>query len=228
MANDNLLRKRLLKLNCAALCDASPLVRVITDLIPIHSDAERMVGIAHPISCFNDYLSIIKGIADAQKGDVLVVDGEGQEQAVFGELLAAEAFRRGISGIIVDGAIRDIAGILQIGMPVYYRSSNPRAGRAEVIEVPTDIVSINGVIVTLGDWIVGDADGVIAIPSDQAAEIIEVAEEIQSIEAKVFKSVKKGESLLEIIRFEGFRREHEHEIRSRLEYHLTNTEKNKK
>lgn len=212
---------RLMKLDCAALCDASPLVCAFAPgLISLHPQL-KMVGRIYPIGCSNDYLTVIKGVSEAKAGDVLVIDGRGQTQAVFGELLAAESKRRGLAGAVVDGAVRDLGGMKELDFPVYYRVSNPRAGRAEIMELPSNVVSVCGVTAIHGDWVVGNADGVVTIPASQVEEVIAVADEIHKVEAKVFRSVRKGESLMHIIKFEQFRREHDREIRSRLEYHLS-------
>lgn len=215
------IRQKFSKLDCASLCDSSPLVLAISPgLIALHPTIP-LVGRAFPVMCSNDYLTVIKALSEAKEGDVLVVDGRNQTQAVFGELLAAEASRKGLAGAIIDGAVRDLAGMRSLEFPVYYRFVNPQAGRADVIEPPANVVSICGVTVAKGDWVLGDADGVVVIPDSQIDEILAVAEEIDNVENKVFDSIRKGESLTKIMKFEEFRREHDREIRNRLEFHLS-------
>ena len=204
-------------LDTVALCDASPFVRALTPGLRASDVAIKMVGRAFTVTCCNDYLSVIKALEEATEGDVLVVDGGRQSMAIFGELLAADAKRRGLAGAVIDGAVHHVEGIRLVGFPVYYRWTNPRAGRAAVVEPRTDVVSVCGVSVRRGDWMVGDADGVVIVPGDHAEEIIGVAREIKKVDAKVFESVKKGASLTEIMKFESFRREHDQEIRSRIE-----------
>lgn len=209
------------KLDCASLCDASPLVRAFAPgLKPLHPN-KRMAGKARTICCTNDYLTVIKALAEAKEGDVLVVDGRRQNQAIFGELLAAEAHRKKLAGAVIDGAVRDITGMREIDFPVYYRWANPRAGRAEILEPPGRFVSVCGVTVFEGDWVMGDADGLVVISDEEVETVLSVAEEIQKVEEKVFKSIKGGASLTQIMRFEEFRREHEREIRSKIDYHLS-------
>lgn len=215
------IRSRFDKLDCASLCDASPLVRAFAPGLSALHPGKRMVGRARTICCTNDYLTVIKALTEAKEGEVLVVDGRRQNQAIFGELLAAEAHRRGLSGAVIDGAVRDLSGMRQIDLPVYYRWVNPRAGRAEVIEPPDEFVSVCGVTVFQGDWVMGDGDGIAVIPNEQIGAVISVAEEIQKVEEKVFRSIKNGASLTQIMKFEEFRREHDRDIRSRLEYHLS-------
>lgn len=217
------IRQRLDQLDTASLCDASPLVRALAPgLTPACPDLV-MAGRAFPVQCTNDYLSVIKALSEAGEGDVLVVDGGRQNQAIFGELLAAEAKRRGLSGAVIDGAVHHVSGIRAVRFPVYYRWTNPRAGRGAVIEPRTDIVSVSGATVARGDWLLGDADGVIVVPAAQAEEILSVAEEIKRVDAKVFESVRQGASLTEIMKFEEFRRDHEQDIRSKLNLHLSDS-----
>ena len=217
----NSIKDRFSRLDCASLCDASPLVlSVAPGFIPLRPDL-MMVGRAFPIRCSNDYLSVIKGLSESKEADVLVVDGRGQTHAVFGELLAAEAKRKGLGGVIIDGAVRDMGGMRSLDFPVYYRFVNPQAGRADIIEPRADVVSIGGVTVRNGDWIFGDSDGIVVMPDGQIEAILSVAEEIEAVETKVFESIQQGEALTKITRFEEFRREHEREIRHKLEFNLS-------
>jgi len=213
-------RSRFEKLDTASICDASPLVRAFAPgLVPV-CPQKKMVGRVRPVSCTNDYLTVIKALSSAAAGEVLVVDGHRQNQSVFGEMLAAEASRLGMAGAVIDGAVRDVEGMRRIGLPVYYRWTNPRAGRAEVVEPPADYVSVCGVTAFAGDWIVGDGDGIVIVPSEQAEAVLMVAEEIQRVDEKIFESVKRGASLAEIMKFETFRRDHEREIRQKLDVQL--------
>lgn len=215
------MKERFEKLDCASLCDASPFVHAFAPgLKPLHPN-KRMMGRARTICCTNDYLTVIKALTEALAGEVLVVDGRRQNHAIFGELLAAEAHRLGLSGAVIDGAVRDTNGMRELDFPVYYRWTNPRAGRAEVIEPPGEVVSVCGVTVFTGDWIMGDADGIVVIPAMQVEEVLSVAEEIQKVEEKVLRSIRKGASLTQIMKFEEFRREHERDIRSKIEFHLS-------
>lgn len=215
------IRSRFEHLDTASLCDASPLVHAFAPGLRALHPHLHLVGRARPISCSNDYLTVLKGLSEAQEGDVLVVDGHRQSQAIFGELLAAEAKRKGLAGAVIDGSVRDVNGMRHLEFPVYYRWSYPRAGRAEIIEPHHEVVSVCGVTVFHGDWIMGDADGIVAVADDQIEMVLAVAEEIQKVESKVFESVKAGASLTEIMKFEEFRREHERDIRSKLDFHLS-------
>lgn len=218
--SDIKIRQRFDGLDTPALCDASPLVRAMAPGLVAACPSLKMVGRAYTVQCTNDYLSVINALSEASEGDVLVVDGGRQSQAVFGELLAAEAKRRGLAGAVIDGAIHHVSGIREVCFPVYYRWTNPRAGRAAVVEPRPSVVSVSGVTVVKGDWIFGDADGVVVIPPTQIEEILAVAEEIKKVDAKVFENVQNGAALNQIMKFETFRRDHDREIREKIDAEL--------
>src|SRR4029434_9413947 len=77
----------------------------------------QLVGRAFTVSCCNDFLTVIKALHDAAPGDVLVVDGQQGRTALAGELFSTEAKRKGLSGMVVDGAVRDVATIRAINFP---------------------------------------------------------------------------------------------------------------
>ncbi|MDC6131302.1 RraA family protein, partial [Burkholderia gladioli] len=117
-----------------------------------------------------DNLAIHRAFDHCRPGDVLVIDGAGElTQALMGDIMASFAQRLGVQGLVIDGAIRDVAAIGQRDFPVYARGVTHRGpyknGPGE-INVP---VSVGGMVVHPGDIVVGDQDGVLAIaPSDVA------------------------------------------------------------
>jgi RraA family protein len=120
-----------------------------------------------------DNLMIHKALDLAQPGDVIVVDGAGDlSNALIGELMVLWAIRKNIAGIIIDGAIRDLATLRTLSIPVYAAGTNPagpyKDGPGE-INFP---ISCGGVTIHPGDIIVGDADGVVVIPAADAPEIL--------------------------------------------------------
>jgi len=108
-------------------------------------------------------------------GDVLVIDAGGsRDYASFGDFSATVVKGRGAAGVVIDGASRDLEGILQLGLPVFARAVTPRnrhypAGPENCyVNLP---VACGGVIVHPGDVIVGDADGVVVVPREIAADL---------------------------------------------------------
>jgi RraA family protein len=120
-----------------------------------------------------DNLLVHKAIDLAAPGDVIVVDAGGHlEQAIIGEIMSSWAAKRGVAGFVIDGAVRDAAALAEGSFPVYARGASHRGpykdGPGE-INVP---VSIAGMVVHPGDIIIGDADGLVAIPQADAEAVL--------------------------------------------------------
>ena len=120
-----------------------------------------------------DNLMIHKALMMVQAGDVLVIDGGGDvSQALVGGLMRTTCLAKKLGGLVVDGAVRDLCEWAEEGMPIFARGHTHRGptkdGPGE-INIP---IACAGMAVLPGDLIVGDADGVIAIPVAQAAEIL--------------------------------------------------------
>lgn len=123
-----------------------------------------------------DNLFLHKALDIAQPGDVIVCDAGGAlENAIIGEMMARYAESRGIAGVIIDGATRDIAGLSSLSIPVYARGVTPngpwKSGPGQ-IGYP---VATGGVSVSAGDLVVADEDGVIILPRADAEAIVDIA-----------------------------------------------------
>lgn len=117
-----------------------------------------------------DNLALHRAIDRCRAGDVLVVNGHGDTtRALLGELMAERAKKRGVAGIVVDGALRDVVELEKIGFSAWARAVTPagpyKNGPGQV-DVP---VAVGGVVVHPGDLVVGDDDGVIVVPAAEAA-----------------------------------------------------------
>lgn len=144
----------------------------------------KLLGTAITVKApLGDNLMFHKAIEMAQPGDVIVVDGEGDMcHSLCGELMMAEAMKKGIAGFIVDGCIRDIESLKTMNFAVYARGVNPKGpyknGPGE-INVP---ISCGGQVVFPGDIVVGDLDGVVIIKPEDAEEILQKAREHNKME----------------------------------------------
>ncbi|MFG2024854.1 RraA family protein [Streptomyces sp. NPDC048825] len=133
-------------------------------------------------------------IDDLEPDSLVVLDNAGRMDAtVWGDLLTATASRRGIGGTVIDGVCRDSDRALELGYPVYSRGRWMRTGKDRVrvdgYQVP---VTIGGVRVEPGDLLLGDADGVVAIPVGRAEEVIAAAEQIRDAENRIRADVEQG------------------------------------
>jgi len=196
---------RLANLETSLLCDADKNLRVMDSGIrPVRTDL-KLVGVAYTATCHDDFLTVIQALQEAEPGDVLVVDGQGGKRALAGELFATEAARKGIEGIVVDGAVRDVETLRTLEIPVYARSFFPTSGTTAKLFETGISVSCGGVIVRTGDVLFGDQDGVIVGSQHHLAELIPVAEAIQAKETEALKRMARGETLLEMLNFDDHR-----------------------
>jgi RraA family protein len=173
--------------NMSRLCGAAAALR------PMHRGG-RLAGPAFTVRIApGDNLMVHKAIDLAEPGDVLVVDAGGAlEQAIIGEIMASWAAKRGVAGIVIDGAIRDLGAISAGSFPVYARGVTHRGpyknGPGE-INVP---VSIGGMVVQPGDIIVGDEDGLVAVPQGDAEGVLAAARAQRMREDATLKAIAAG------------------------------------
>lgn len=132
--------------------------------------AGRALTVKMPVG---DNLAVHKALRASKPGDVLVVDAKGNEyRAIAGDFVVGMMKTLGIAGLVVDGVVRDVAGIKELDFPVFSRGTTVAAsGKAGVGEVNVPI-SVGGAPVHPGDIIVGDVDGVVVIPQALEEEIL--------------------------------------------------------
>lgn len=140
-----------------------------------------------------DNLTFLRALDFCRPGDVLVIDAGGDVvNAVVGGILTMYAASVGVAGLVVDGAIRDVAEVRERDFPVYARGVTHRGpykdGPGE-INVP---VSVGGMVVNPGDIVVGDQDGLLAIPPAEAAYVIEQAQAVLVREAETMRAMREG------------------------------------
>ncbi len=196
------IRHRLSRLDTACLCDANKSIRTFDPGIrPIRSDL-KLIGRARTVVCQDDFLTVILALKEAESGEVLVVDGRGGRRALAGELFTTEAARKGLAGIVVDGAVRDTMTLQKLPVPVYSRYIFPKSGTTERIFETQVPITCGGVSVHPGDILFGDEDGVIVASTGELEEWLPVAEEIKKREERVLTELSHGKSLLDMINFE--------------------------
>jgi len=134
---------------------------------------------------------------DVGPGQVVVIDNAGRmDCTVWGDIMTIIADRRGIAGTVIDGVCRDVPKIRELGYPLFSRGRYMMTGkdRVEVDSINTP-VSISGRQVRPGDIVLADDSGVIVIPASRAAEILQIATDIEAVEQQIMKLVEKGLSL---------------------------------
>lgn len=185
-------------LDTSSLCDKNKHLRVLSHEIKPLQPGMKILGRARTMSVLDDFLTVIKALHEAQPGDVLVIDGRGGRHALLGELFSAEAKRKGLAGIVVDGACRDAESIREMGFPVFSRHVTPMAGTCNKLTETQISIRCGDVSVQPGDIVFGDADGVVILSDKEIHDIIDGAKELQAIEKKVLESLKRGTPLLDM------------------------------
>ena len=138
----------------------------------------------------------------AEPGDVLIVDGGGvADTSCLGGLSVALARQAGLAGIVVDGSVRDVASIRQMGYPLWARGATPRTGkfRLEVAEFD-GIIACAGVQVRPRDLVLADDDGVVVVPRERVEEILELAIGASEKERQISEAIALGASTSELQR----------------------------
>ncbi|MFM2478937.1 RraA family protein [Celerinatantimonas sp. MCCC 1A17872] len=142
------------------------------------SGGPRLVGTAYTVKCDpGDNLMVHAAIYQAPAGSVLVINGGDNNFAVAGGHVCAAAAERGIRGFIIDGVIRDVVEIEEMGFAVYARGNVPKPGRKEKLGEVEQPITCGGITVNNGDIVIADEEGIVAFDSNQAEEILAKAKE---------------------------------------------------
>jgi regulator of RNase E activity RraA len=168
----------------------APTIRNLTD------DELGILGTACTVKVYpGDNLMVHKALDVAQPGDVIVIDTSGSTMtAVLGDLISTKARHRGIAGFVVDGLVRDLAGIRALGdFPVFGRGVTPigplHRGPGEI----NHPISSGGVVVHPGDVIVGDLNGVVVVPREIADALLARLESGARSESDYLAAVGRGD-----------------------------------
>ena len=164
-------------------------------LQPYHRPGDKsMAGTAVTArSRGGDNLTFLRALEFCRPGDVLLIDAGGDiANAVIGGILTLAAAKMGVAGIVIDGAIRDVAEIRSRDFPVYARGVTHRGpykdGPGE-INVP---IALDGMVIQPGDLVIGDADGLLCVPHDDVEQVLAACREKVALEQKTITNIRAG------------------------------------
>jgi 4-hydroxy-4-methyl-2-oxoglutarate aldolase len=147
-----------------------------------------------------DNLAIHVAVATAAQGHVLVVDvGDVAERGYWGEVLTTGAESRGLSGLVIDGGVRDVDAIAAHGFPVFSAAIALRGATKQSPGTVGMPVVVGGVTVSSGDWVVGDADGVTVVPAAALSTVLEAGRARARKEEGMFEALRNGSTTMELL-----------------------------
>ncbi|MDD5127347.1 MAG: orotidine 5'-phosphate decarboxylase [Dehalococcoidales bacterium] len=193
------LAEAFLKVSTANISDAMHRTGELRGLKPVWFGAPgelKFAGPAVTVRTYNgDWSAPVQAIDHANPGDVLVVDACQGEIAVWGELATHSCVSKGVVGVVIDGAVRDIDDIRKLKFPLFARHFTPTAGEPKgfgEINAPIEICSRK---VEPGDWIIGDESGVVVVPKNIAMEMANRAIDVLERENRIREEIKRGSTL---------------------------------
>ncbi|WP_422572871.1 orotidine 5'-phosphate decarboxylase / HUMPS family protein [Methanothrix sp.] len=171
-------------------------MRGIHPLIP----GKKIVGKAITVQTFaGDWAKPVEAIDMAGPGDVLVIYNGSNNIAPWGGLATLSCKIKGVEGVVVDGAVRDLQEIRPMDYPLFSSDVVPNAGDPKGMgEINSEIVC-GGQTVRPGDYIVGDDSGVVVIPKERAYEIARRAKEVEKTENRLFEEISRGKTLSQVV-----------------------------
>ena len=146
-----------------------------------------------------DWAKPVEAIDHAGPGEVLVIDQRGGPTAMWGELASESCKLKGVEGVVIDGAIRDIDDIRRMGFPAWSRWVVPNAGEPKGHGQIGLEVRCGGQTVRNGDWIVADDMGVVVVPQDEAQEVANRALEVLEKEGRLREEIRRGRTLSSVL-----------------------------
>lgn len=161
----------------------------------------RVLGPAFTCACPpGDNLTLHAALKLARPGDVIVCAAAGfTEQGLFGDVMASAAKGKGIAGLVVDGGVRDSSEISRLGFPVFSRSISIKGAVKETLGQLNQPVVVGGELVSPGDLIIGDDDGVLVIPRALIAETAETSAERERKEERFRAALLQGNTTWDML-----------------------------
>ena len=192
-----------MKVSSPNVADAQHKKGAMKGIHPRISHGIKMVGRALTVHTINgDWAKPVEAIDRAKPGDVIVVDACGGEIAVWGELASWSCKTKGVAGVVIDGAARDIDSIIDLEFPCFSRHISSNAGEPKGYGGIGHEIVCGGVTVKTGDWIIGDESGVVVVPQEHAVEVANRSIDVMERENRLREEIKKGGTLSSVMKLE--------------------------
>jgi 3-hexulose-6-phosphate synthase/6-phospho-3-hexuloisomerase len=195
-SGDEEIRAIFMKVSAPNITDAMHRKGAMAGLISLCGNV-KMVGRAVTVhTVAGDWAKPVEAIDIAQKDEVIVINNDGvTDVAPWGELATMSCRTKGISGVVIDGAVRDIDDIRAMQFPLFARAIVPNAGEPKGFGEINAEIRCCGQYVRPGDWIIGDESGVVVVPQERAYEIARRALEVRKNEERIREEIRRGSTL---------------------------------
>jgi 3-hexulose-6-phosphate synthase/6-phospho-3-hexuloisomerase len=193
---DERIRDLFAKVSSPNVTDAMHRKGAMEGMLSICGDV-KMAGRAVTVQTFaGDWAKPVEAIDVAGPGDVIVINNDGGTHvAPWGELATASCLKKGIEGVVIDGAVRDVDDIRRMKFPLFAKAVVPNAGEPKGFGEINAEIRCAGQSVKPGDWIVGDESGVVVVPKERAYEIARRAVEVRKNEDRIREEIRRGSTL---------------------------------
>jgi 3-hexulose-6-phosphate synthase/6-phospho-3-hexuloisomerase len=196
---DEEIRSLLMQVSAPNITDAMHRKGAMSGIVSMCGNV-KMVGRAVTVQTFpGDWAKPVEAIDVARKNEVIVINNDGATHvAPWGELATLSCVKKGISGVVIDGAVRDIDDIRIMKFPLFAKAVVPNAGEPKGFGEINAEIQCGGQYIRPGDWIVGDESGVVVIPAERAYEIARRALEVRKNEERIREEIRRGSTLSEV------------------------------
>ena len=205
-AGETDIREVLSRVSAANLSDGAHRLPSLDGLRPLWPGI-RFCGPALTVRTLpGDWSKPVLAIDQCKPGDVLVIDACGRPPAVWGELATQSAIVNKLSGVVIDGAVRDTMDIRRLEFPIFSRCVSANAGEPKGLGEIGQPIFLSGQRIMTGDWILADDDGVVVLPKARAVEMANRAQDVLEKENRLRDEITSGRSSLgkvaELLRWE--------------------------
>ncbi len=184
------------------ISDAMHRKGAMRDITPINIGV-KMVGTAVTVQTFEgDWAKSVEAIDVAGPGNVIVIYNGSRYISPWGGLATLSCKNKGVEGVVIDGAVRDVDEIRDLKYSVFASAVTPNAGEPKGMGEMNAEITCGGQAVRPGDYIVGDDCGVVVIPRERAYEIARRAKEVEKTESRLYEEIKRGKTLSQVANLE--------------------------
>ncbi len=180
------------------ISDAMHRKGAMRDILPINP-GKKIVGKAVTVQTFEgDWAKSVEAIDVAGPENVIVIYNGSRYISCWGGLATQSCKMKGVAGVVIDGAVRDLDEIKELDYPIFASSITPNAGEPKGMGEINAEITCGGRTVRPGDIIVGDESGVVVIPRERGYEIARRAKEVEKTESRLREEIKRGKTLSEV------------------------------